>query len=569
MFGAWYKRLSVQLVALLTLALLPLGSIALFQTNRVAVEADRTAGLAVLGLTERAARTEQLLIERAVGAARLFGTIAPDLLNNPAACELNLSRYVDANPEYSFIGVLPLSGIVECSSASDPIDFTAFPGFAAAMEMQQATIVVNSEGPSSGQSVFVVSEPYEIDGEFAGFISVSIPHAGLPETSNQLADLGLEELITFNDAGTILTSRSTLDQAAREMPAGAMLSGLSTSEPQTFRARNLDGVERRYSIVTIEGSPAAVMAIWQVNGGTTGQSALSVAPVIFPVLMWLASMGVAMLAMNTLVLRHLRRMRQKMDRFADSRAVDDTLADQVMMPAEIESLEKNFANMTDEILRDEAGLEDAVREKGVLVKEIHHRVKNNLQLISSIINMQVRAAKHHETKTVLRRVQERVLSLATIHRDLYQSQDGGRVDVGALVTEIIEKSAELVIIDGGKLDVVTEIEPVMLYPDQAVPLSLLVAEATTNAMKYLGDQTSSETPKIDVRLTQDDRACLLVISNSVGPADETESTGLGSKLMNAFAMQLGGQINAEQTDTLYTLTLSFNALEFEPEARDF
>jgi hypothetical protein len=77
--GKWYRRLSVQLVALLSIALLPLGLISLYQTQRVAVEADRTAATALLGMTERAARTEQLLIERAVGAARLFGTIAPDL----------------------------------------------------------------------------------------------------------------------------------------------------------------------------------------------------------------------------------------------------------------------------------------------------------------------------------------------------------------------------------------------------------------------------------------------------------------------------------------------------------
>ncbi|WP_342069847.1 ATP-binding protein [Yoonia algicola] len=126
----------------------------------------------------------------------------------------------------------------------------------------------------------------------------------------------------------------------------------------------------------------------------------------------------------------------------------------------------------------------------------------------------------------------------------------------------------MAVLDGGDLKVTTDIQPVFLYPDQAVPLSLLVAEATTNAMKYIGDQ-ASETAVIDVRLTQDDRACLLVISNSVGQAEEKESTGLGSQLMNAFAMQVGGQIEAEQTEGRYTLTLQFNALEFQPESRDF
>lgn len=564
--GPWYRRLSVQLIALLTIALLPLGLIALYQTNRVAVEADRTAGMALLGLTERAARAEQLLIERAVGAARFFGSIAPELLAAPDNCAPILSRFVAANPEYSFIGVLPLSGVVACSSVSEVLDFSAAPDFDAAMAAQEATIIVNEAGPASRQPVFVVSEPFTIAGVFAGFVSVSIPHGGLPDTSARMEDLGLIELVTFNEAGTVLTSRTSLAAARLELPQDRRLVALSTDRTQTFRTRNTQGIERRYSIVTIDGSPAAVMAIWRArdDAGTPNR----IAAALFPVLMWIASLGVAMLSMHTLVLRHLRRIRRKMDAFADDRSSHAPFDDTAFYPVEIQKLEENLARMSEEIMRDEAVLEDAVREKGVLVKEIHHRVKNNLQLISSIINMQIRAAKHQETKAVLRRVQDRVLSLATIHRDLYQSGDGGRINAGELVTEIVEKSAELVMGEGRELDLRMQIDRVMLFPDQAVPLSLVVAEAATNAMKYIGDP-SDETPVFDVRLVHDGAACLLVMTNSVGPSQDLESTGLGSQLMNAFAMQLGGNIDVDATDTRYVLTLRFTVAEFEPEARDF
>lgn len=566
--GRWYRRLSVQLVALLTLALLPLGSIALFQTNQVAREAERTAAVSLLGLTERAARSEQTLIERAVGAARLFGSVAPDLLRNPDACFANLSRFVVANPEYSFIGILPLSGIIECSSSPKTLDFRDWPGFAETMAAQEPTIVVNEAAPSSGQSVFVISEPFFVDDTFAGFVSVSIPHSGLPETSEGMEELGLEELITFNKEGTMLTSRTGLDAATRELPADRQLAALSINQSQTFRTANRNGIERRYSIVTIEGSPAAVMAVWRIGEGSVGAAGFPLPPFVFPILMWIASMGVAMLAMHTLVLRHLHRLRRRMNAFADTRKTDAAYPEQAVVPTEIEMVEQNFEQMSQEIMRDEAVLEDALREKGVLVKEIHHRVKNNLQLISSIMNMQIRSAKLEETKTVLRRVQDRVLSLATIHRDLYQSQDQGRVNVGALTTEIVENSAEFVNGEGRQLSVTTSIENVLLYPDQAVPLSLLVAEAVTNAMKYIGDDPADKA-FIDVVLRQDDRACLLVISNSIGRTAAQDGTGLGGQLMNAFAMQLGGQVETEETDKRYVLTLTFNALEFAPEVQDY
>ena len=564
--GQWYRRLSVQLVALLTVALLPLGLISLYQTQRVAVESDRTAAVALLGMTERAARTEQLLIERAVGAARLFGTIAPDLLQSTENCAPNLSRFVDANPDYSFIGVLPLSGVVSCSSVAQVLDFSDAPNFDAAMASQQATIIVNEAGQASEQAVFVVSEPFTQNGEFAGFVSVSIPHSNLPDISDRMEAAGLVDLITFNENGLVLTSRVSPEVTAQEIPRDVPLVDLSTTEPQTFRALNMQGVERRYSIVTIDGSPAAVMAVWEPRADTGATNAWLAA--VFPALMWFASMGVAMLAMNTLVIRHLARLQRKMDAFAEDRSSHKPYVPNALFPIEVEKLEENFARMSEEVMRDEAAMEDAVREKGVLVKEIHHRVKNNLQLISSIMNMQIRSAKAHETKAVLRRVQDRVLSLATIHRDLYQSQDGGRVNVGNLVTEIVEKSVELVTGEGRKLDLKTDIDPVMLYPDQAVPLSLVVAEAATNAMKYIGDQ-SDKTGLFEVRLKQDETACILVMTNSVGPVEDPESTGMGSKLMNAFAVQLGGKIDIEQAADRYAMTLHFNAAEFQPEARDF
>lgn len=197
------------------------------------------------------------MIERAVGASRLFGSIAPDLLRDPKSCANNLRRVVSANPEYSFIGVVPLTGFAVCSSSNEIVDFRNAPGFKKALAAQEPAITAIEAGPASAHSVFVVFEPFDIDGEFAGFVSVSIPHSGLPDTSERLEDLGLEELITFNEAGKILTTRSNVDEAQHEMPAGTTLAGLSTEEPRTFRSKNVDGVERRYSIVTIAGSPAS------------------------------------------------------------------------------------------------------------------------------------------------------------------------------------------------------------------------------------------------------------------------------------------------------------------------
>jgi two-component sensor histidine kinase len=565
--GLWYNSLGVLTIVLMTLALLPLGAVAVYQTNRVASEAEKSAELAMLTITADAAKAEELLIERAFGAARVLATLAKDYINDPSQCTRDFGRFVQNDPRYSLVGILPLSGLMTCSSSETEYDFSQAAGFAQRMQDRVPTIEVNTRAPLSGTSVFFVSEPYEIDGEFAGFVSISIPHAGLPQTLASLRDLGLEELMTLNSDGEVLTARSDLEPALDELPSEQALRSMLSSGSRAFQGKNQLGERRRYSVVPIKGSPATVLGVWRTSDGLARQVVGNVRPWLFPVLMWGASMCVAMLSIYMLVLRHLTKLRRRMTAFAEDRDVQVS-KDLGPVPNEVAELYGHFDRMTDTVLHEEAALEDSLREKNVLIKEVHHRVKNNLQLISSIMNMKIRTAEHHETKTVLARLQDRVLSLATIHRDLYQSQHGGMVNVGSLVSEITENSLEVAIASIKAIDVETDIDPILLYPDQAVPLSLLVAEAITNAIKYLGN-SKGQRSSIAVTLKQSGADCTLKISNTVGLSKEVESTGLGGQLMNAFAIQLGGQLETEDLTDRFTMTVTFKVADFVPDARDF
>lgn len=563
----WYNGLRVQIVCLLTLALLPLGTIAIYQTNRVATEAERKAELALLALTERAANAEALIIARAIGSARGLAATATKFLTDPALCKEELGTLVSLDNGFSFIGFLPLNGEMTCTSSGQTYDFSQWPEFAATMEAQERTITVNQDAPLSGQSVFIVSEPYQINGAFAGMVSLSIPHVGLPDLTVELSDLGLQELVTFSDDGTLLTARSDLNAAQTELPGSRTLVELAGTSDLAFTEPNRAGENRTYTVVQIKGSPATVLGAWRTEDGVARRAQDFIRPGLFPVLMWFASMAVALLSIYTLVLRPITRLRRDMDSFAINRKIISDRPD-MSMPNEFASLNENFSRMTDDILRDEARLENSVREKNVLIKEVHHRVKNNLQLISSIMNMQIRTAAQEETKIVLSRLQDRILSLATIHRDLYQSQHGGRVDVGALVTEVVQKSLEVATETESQIDIYTDIDPVLLYPDQAVPLSLLTAEGVTNAIKYLGAAPGNK-PWIKATLKQSDADCVLTLANSIGSGVGAESTGLGAQLIKAFAIQLGGRIDIDAQDESYKMTVQFKAADFSPETPDY
>ncbi|SFS05066.1 sensor histidine kinase [Yoonia litorea] len=563
---SWIRSLNVQLIALLTLALFPLGAIAVFQTDRVSRDAQESVNTALLGLTERAARREQVLIERAVGVARFFSSLAPELVEQNRDCTPVLSRFVQDNSEFSFIGIVRPNGVVTCSSSGLVINVAGTKSFNAVTGSGEASINVAETGFISSGSTFVVSEPLFTDGEFDGYVAVAIPHKKIPDTSEEIEELGLVELVTFNENGTILTARSDRKTAEGFMPSDRTLTSLSTNRSDTFVAQSVSGVDFHYSIVTIEGSPAAVIAVWELGAFSLNEGVGRFVPLLFPLLMWIASVAVAMMAMHSLVLRHINRLRRTMDEFADDRRVTEIQDRISFIPSELEELDKNFLRMSEEIMADEALLEDSVREKNVLVKEIHHRVKNNLQLISSIMNMQIRNAKHGETKKALRTVQERVLSMATIHRDLYQSQNGGRVNAGYLVSEIVEKSVSSLSEEG--LNVRSEIEDILLYPDQAVPLSLLVAEAMTNALKFLDVGQDGE-KQLAVKLMRSDDSCQFEVSNSTKHSAVTEMKGLGSKLMQAFAMQLGASLQTDQSEEKYVLSVSFKINDFEQVTPDF
>jgi two-component system, sensor histidine kinase PdtaS len=196
----------------------------------------------------------------------------------------------------------------------------------------------------------------------------------------------------------------------------------------------------------------------------------------------------------------------------------------------------------------------------VLLREVHHRVKNNLQLIASIMNMQLRQSNSPEAKTLMKGLQDRVMSLATIHRGLYQTTGLADVRADELLPDILRQILKMATGPGRRFDVETHFDDLRLTPDQAVPLSLLLTEALTNAIKYAGTDGTG-VPKLEVSLRRSGQTdAVLSVTNSIGSrpaAVEGGSTGLGSQLLAAFGQQLGAQSETSLTDATYALRVTF------------
>ncbi len=136
-----------------------------------------------------------------------------------------------------------------------------------------------------------------------------------------------------------------------------------------------------------------------------------------------------------------------------------------------------------EILRSEQALRHSLREKEVLLKEIHHRVKNNLQVISSLLVLQARHISDAETRDILSECQSRVSSIALVHEKLYQSPDLAHIELGDYVASLLESLFQTYDARGRGISHSTRVQARMTI-DAVIPCGLIVNELVTNSLKH-------------------------------------------------------------------------------------
>lgn len=201
------------------------------------------------------------------------------------------------------------------------------------------------------------------------------------------------------------------------------------------------------------------------------------------------------------------------------------------------------------------GLEHALTEKDILLRELHHRVKNNLQVIASMLSLQASSAPNDAARELLKESYHRVHVMSDVHRQFYDVQPGDTKEqnISQYLHELVY-NLTLTLSAGSKdiadnLEVLSAIDEVAVPIDQIVPLGLIANELLTNVFKYAFPTGFSERrPTLWVALTvQAEQVCLLVRDNGVGltesdKGESARSSSLGMGIVNALAGQLGGRV---------------------------
>ena len=244
-------------------------------------------------------------------------------------------------------------------------------------------------------------------------------------------------------------------------------------------------------------------------------------------------------------------------------------------PDEIKRLAHSFAEATAGLREKEAELARAEEKQTLLVLEVHHRVKNNLQIVASLLNLQANRIRVPEARAAFQSAQDRVRALATLHRHLYADGELHMINMRSFLTELcgqlFQAMAET---EGKRIKLLIEASELRLSSDEAVPLALIVTEIVTNSVKYAFPD--GRPGSICVSFTGSDAALDLIISDdgigigAAGVADHQQD-GIGLHLIRGFSRQLGATLDIEHgAGTRYSIRLSRRALNqpVQPEMLD-
>jgi PAS domain S-box-containing protein len=197
----------------------------------------------------------------------------------------------------------------------------------------------------------------------------------------------------------------------------------------------------------------------------------------------------------------------------------------------------------------EEKLKESLEEKEMLLKEIHHRVKNNLMVISSLLNLQSRYIKDKKALDIFKESQNRAKSMALIHERLYRSKDLKKIDFGDYIHTLATDLFHTYVTDSSRIKLNMNVENVMVDINTTVPLGLIVNEIVTNSMKH----AFPEGRKGDINIEfykKDDEFTLKVSDNGVGfpeGIDFRNTDSLGLQLVTNLVMQIDGEITLDKS----------------------
>ncbi|MEN7546553.1 PAS domain S-box protein [Rapidithrix thailandica] len=220
----------------------------------------------------------------------------------------------------------------------------------------------------------------------------------------------------------------------------------------------------------------------------------------------------------------------------------ETLANNMLENPAIQGIVANSRNITERKIV-EKQVKDALKQKEVLLKEVYHRVKNNLAMIEGFMTLQKQMTQDQELRKVFENLKRRIHSMAIIHRNLYQSHTLDKIDLSSYLEELVRHISKSFRYEEEQVKLQLKVAPVSFDLNKSIAIGLITNELVTNCFKYGLPQ--NEPGRITIEFTNSDTSYQLKIKdNGKGFSDaKSERKTLGIKLINMLTQDLNGEMD--------------------------
>lgn len=534
----------VRLGLALALALLPVLLLGAAQSALSFNHVQAEAKSALQAAAQRSAATTKARME---AAGVVLETISPTSVG--LNCAHKLHDLATRLTGYANLIRFDSIGRVTCSSESVPADPERRhrPWFAR-LPSESSMTVVSRPGVeyASEPSILAAVRASRPDGAFDGALAAVIPLASLrPQLDDPSLPKGAEVAIADRTGNILSTTRA---EAFPVLPGAWTDQALAQGGIIAY-GRDREGHSRVFSVAPLVGEELFVVLSAPSQGLLVWARLNPLSGVVFPLLAFLLALMTVMLVTEQAVIRWIAYLQRVAAIYAKGRFTVRPLAAE-LAPPEIRDLAETLDAMAATIVARDSSLHESLAHKDGLMREIHHRVKNNLQVISSLLSMQERSLSDPAARQAMSDTRQRITALALIYRALYQGPDLKRVDLGPFLEEL---TAQLLVGDmAPHPTIATEVhaDPLIIDPDKLAPLALFSVEAITNAQKH---GLSAQGGLLRVEFSVMGPEAELIISDDGGvsrghaptPPEAVEAKGVGRTLMSAFARQLRGKASVE------------------------
>jgi two-component sensor histidine kinase len=452
------------------------------------------------------------------------------------------------------LAVLHADGAVLCRAAdaeesAAPITFAGTPWFRR-LRAEPRILYAAASGPGEPGAV-VVAVPRSGPSGFAGAV-VAWPRIGVPEPPAAAAgNVPVPASWLIDPSGNLVPLGGVRPS---EWPTETLLAALQQGHGDVVLARSQRGEVFAYAVAPLTGGLRLLVA-------TPAAADIAAARVTLlrqlSGLALLLGAGLAAVAVGAdrALVQPIKRLSAAVQAWRDSGVFDP--GPQTGLPREVRHLTASFADAAAALAKREQELRQAAEQQELLMQEIHHRVKNNLQIVASLLNLQASRIRLPEAKREFASARDRVRALATLHRHLYAHGDLRTINMQDFLHELCEQLLHAVgEPTGTRIELDVEAPALQLESDQAVPLALIVTEAVNNAAKHAfpGERSG----RIRVTLGVEGAILrLLIQDDGVGiPEGEEAPPGIGMQLIRGFARQLGAELTiVRDGGTRYELLL--------------